>query len=161
MKRITFTLLIGLTIYGCIPCPAFAQIITKDWGSALWLSAADSTWRNSSGSQTSDTVTATGTEKYTKPFQIYSGHLGLGWKMKYSSAAADTDTVKVKLYRAPFENGPWTLVDSTNRGGRADTNSVPWMVSLSGRGWTTSWWRVGYIKLMGVPKILGLWRGND
>jgi hypothetical protein len=160
MKRIILTLSIVL-----IATVVFAQgqIRPSPWGTALRLSAADSTWRNTTGSLTSDTVTGTGTEKYTKPFQIYDGHIAFGWQQKNTSAAADTDSVKVKLYRAPFSDGPWVLIDSTKRGGRADTlaTSAPWVVALQGKGWANSWWRVGYLKIIGVPKMLGFWRGND
>jgi len=135
------------------------------WGEHRFLNATDRSWRPvGSGGPTTDTVTATGTIAYTAPFQIWDGHLCVGRKLKFTTTNADTDSVRVILYRAPFFTTSalyYQAIDSITDGGRADTTYQQWMISLAGKGWAKSYWRLGYKKLMGVPKILGLGRGGD
>ena len=161
MKRTVIVTVLCLVAIGI----AVAQTVNvTPYGNSMWLDASSKTWTQDGG-ETSDTLTATGTEVYTSAFYIGDGHLLLQFKPKFTSAAADTDSVKIKLYRSPFGNAStlcWKLVDSLMRGGRADTfPNTQWLPSLGGKGYAKSWWRFGFVKMMGVPKLVGIAKGND
>lgn len=157
MKRILLTLtLLASVCYAEVPM-SFDQ-------DAIWLDGT--VWTNDPAAKL-DTLTVTGTMQYSNAFQLNNGYLTFYAKCKYSSAAADTDTVRIMLYSSGYRDGAttagptnrWIAEDSVTWGGRADTLYKRAVFSLAGK--YGIWWRLGFKKLMGVPKLLDKSRNSQ
>jgi hypothetical protein len=153
MKRITLIVLLLASV-------CFAGVLTQPDQQTIWLKN-DMTWTNDTACIV-DTLTCTGTLKYSSPFLMPGGFATLFAKCAYSSAAADTDTVQINLYKASRNTTNalrWILVDSCLWGGRADTLYKSNTFNVSGSYGV--WWRFGFKKRMGVPKLIDKSRNSQ
>lgn len=105
-----------------------------------------------------DTLALNGTAVYFPAFNTNAnGYVTFHAKAVFSSAAADTDTVRFYIYRAGWLTSnvlEMNLVDSLNVGGRGDTLLKFWTPTLSSKFDGT--WIVGVKKIMGKPKLFKL-----
>jgi len=121
----------------------------------------DMTWTNDTTAYV-DTLTCTGTLQYSKPFQSPNGYITFFGKCKFSSTGADTDTVQIYLYNSPRSTTNalrWIKIDSCSWGGRADTLFKGYNFDVGAA--FGIWWRLGFRKLMGVPKLIDKSRNSQ
>ena len=100
MKRLLLILLIGLAIYGCIPCPALAQSISPAQQS-LYLRKSDYAWKIDNTYATTDTITVSA-KKYLQPLSCPGGIVSIEGKAIFT---AGTDSMKIVVYVSNSQYG--------------------------------------------------------